>query len=108
MRYFIDIEEDDFIVEPRNKSKKNKEDDDWYPYEDEIIYKPMLMMAPQKKRNLEDYNFRRKKYENEQKVQAIMKKHLENECIPRDVIDEIFTKAGFYIPRVLVHPRKII
>jgi len=108
MKYFIDIEEEDFILEPRNKSKKTKEEDNWYPYDNEIPYKPMPMMALQKKRDLEDYNFRRKKFENEQKVQTIMKKHLEDECIPRDVIDEIFTKAGFYIPRVLVYHTKII
>jgi hypothetical protein len=98
-------EEEDFVVEPRVKQgkKKKKEDDwDWYPYETPISHKPTFMMAPQKKRDVEEYNFQRRQRRQDEKIQIFMRKHLEDQNIPRDLIDDILTRAGFYIPRVLV------
>lgn len=104
MKYLYNDEED-FVVEPREKTtkKKDEEDWDWYPYETPATYKPKLMMAPQKKWELEEYNFQRKYREREDKAQKIARACLENENIPRDIIDDILTRAGFYIPRVLVY-----
>lgn len=103
-------DDDDIVVEGRSKHKKNKwEDEDWYPYDTPEKYtKPTLMMAPRKKWELDEYNFKRSQFENEQKSQNLVKNYLEDQYIPRDIVDEILTKAGFYIPRVIVFGRKSI
>lgn len=97
-------EEEDFVLEPRsNKNKQDREEDDWYPFEVRMhTYKPLPMMEYRKKRAVEEYNIRRKQFEVEQKAQHEARKALENADIPRDVIDEILVRAGFYIPRALV------
>lgn len=100
---YISYEEEDFVVEPKTKNKIRDDDDDWYPFEDRIHRKKLLpTMDYRKQRALEQYNFRRKQFEVEQKAQHEARKGLENADIPRDIIDEILTRAGFYIPRALV------
>jgi len=101
-------QEEDFTLEPRVKQrKKNKQREywDWYPYDAEIYYKPSLMMAPQKKRDLEEYNFQRIEREKQQKTQQMIKTYLEDQYLPRDIVEDILIRAGFYIPRVLVFQR---
>lgn len=92
-------EEEDYIVEPRikqNKKKKEEDDLDWYSYETPLFYKPKLMMAPKKKRELEEYNFQRIQQEKDNKIQEEVKKYLEEQNIPRDIINDILNRAGFY------------
>ena len=104
MKYRYNEKEDDFVVEPKGKHNYQKEEDwDWYPYKTPSPkYKPKLMMAPQKKWELEEYNFQRTYREMEEKAQKVAKECLEEKNIPRDIIDDILTRAGFYIPHVLV------
>jgi len=106
MKSYEYYEEEDIILEPKptKQQKKRDAEEEWYhPLEErEYRYKPVPRMGYQKKRDLEEYNLQRKQFDVEQKAQQEARKHLELHDIPRDIIEDILTRAGFYIPRVCI------
>lgn len=101
----VDMDEDgDYVCTPRGvKTKDDEKDDEWYftmwgeePYRP----RPTTVMNLKKKRELEDYNFRRKEFEEKQKSFATAKQVVEDK-LPMDISNAILEKAGFYLPKVL-------
>jgi hypothetical protein len=96
-------EEEDFILTPKTKDKNSQkeQDENEDPYDNiKSSYRTSIcIMNPEKKRQQEEYQIRRKDIEIDRIRLIITKKALFD--LPEDVVDKIVRMAGFYIPTVL-------